>query len=297
MISLIICSRNKDIQLKLRDNIEKTIGAEYELVIIDNSNHKYDIFQAYNEGVKLAHGDIFCFMHDDILYHTNKWGVLVENTFRDYPDTALLGVIGAHVVPDAPAPMWGFQHISTGRIWTEQPLRETPFDQYEALPDGGFWSGNMMFASNLSNTYVANIDGLWMCCRASCFSQIGFDESTYNGFHCYDADLSMQVLSKGWDVMVNTDLLIEHFAASIITPDYIRAAEQWYQKWKSYLPIVRGVELDARLIEVMKFYAHDARRYEESLIENRRLLNTHAYRLGKILLKPFTLLRHNKRGK
>ena len=54
MLSLIICSRHSDISDKLKDNIQKTIIAEYELIVIDNSKNKYSIFSAYNEGVKKA---------------------------------------------------------------------------------------------------------------------------------------------------------------------------------------------------------------------------------------------------
>lgn len=293
-LSLITCSRTNRLPEALRRNVENTIGCDYEWIVIDNSSHQYNIFQAYNNGIGQATGDIFCFMHDDLRYHTNNWGLIVEKTFRDNSKLALLGVAGAHLLVDAPAPMWEFQHISTVRIWSKKPICESPFDQHGILPDGGYWSGNTAFAEGKKNVPAANIDGLWMCGRRECFEQMQFDEQTFDGFHCYDADISMQALEKGWDVMVNTEILIEHFSDSILTPDYFRAADQWYGKWKDCLPIVRGVELDARMVETLKFYTLDARRYEEALIENRRLRNTHAYRLGKKLLKPISWLRRNK---
>lgn len=293
MISLIVCSRNNDVSDVLRQNVEKTIGCDHEWVVVDNSGRKYNIFQAYNEGVNRANGDVLCFMHDDILYHTNNWGRIVETAFEENSNMALLGVAGSHLFVDA-APMWGFQHVSTVRIWSKEPIRETPFDQHGVLPDGGYWCGNLAFTEGRTNVPVANIDGLWICCRKECFNKIRFDEQTFDGFHCYDADISIQALTNGWDVMVNTEILIEHFSDSILTPDYFRAADQWYGKWKDCLPIVRGVELDARMVETMKYYTLDARRYEETLIENRRLRNTYAYRLGKIILKPISWLHCNK---
>ncbi len=72
MISLIICSRKSDISNSLKENIERTIGTDYELIVIDNSTNKYSIFSAYNEGVRRSKGDILCFMHEDILYHMEK---------------------------------------------------------------------------------------------------------------------------------------------------------------------------------------------------------------------------------
>lgn len=290
MISLIVCSRESDVPATLRQNVEATVGTDHEWVLVDNSTRRYSIFQAYNEGVRRAKGDLLCFMHDDILYHTDNWGTIVEQAFSSNPNTALLGLAGAHLIPDVPAPMWGFQHITTARIWTREPLDEPPFDRHGVLPEGGWWSGNLDFSQGLANVPVANIDGIWMCCRAACFNNIRFDEQTFDGFHCYDADLSMQVLTQGWDIMVNTGILIEHFSCSNITPDYLRAADKWYAKWKEALPVVRGVELDPWMVTLLKHYTLDARKYEEALIENRRLRSTRAFRLGKAMLHPFFFL-------
>lgn len=288
MISLIVCSRTARIPQELHDNVEATIGCSHEWVVVDNSRHNYNIFQAYNRGVSQANGDILCFMHDDLRYHTQGWGLIAQNAFAQHASLGLLGVAGAHVVPNAPAPMWEFQHISTVRIWSKEPLSETPFDMYGPLPDGGYWSGNTAFANGQSNVAVANVDGLWMCCRASLFREgmLRFDEENYDGFHCYDADLSMQVLSKGYDIMVNTEILVEHFSQSMLTPDYFKAADKWYAKWKSSLPIVRGVDLSDQMLEVVRCYTLDARHREEHLIEIGRLRNTHAFKIGKALLSP-----------
>lgn len=74
MISCIICSRTSTISNELMQNISSTIGCEYEIITIDNSTNKHNIFQAYNEGIRRAKGEYLCFMHDDILYHTENWG-------------------------------------------------------------------------------------------------------------------------------------------------------------------------------------------------------------------------------
>ena len=102
MISLIVCSRSKDISRKLRENVEKTIGVEFEWVVIDNSTGAHSIFKAYNLGSKRAKGDILCFMHDDILFLSNNWGKVVIDAFQ-METLGLLGVIGNHVVPACPS--------------------------------------------------------------------------------------------------------------------------------------------------------------------------------------------------
>ena len=82
MISIIICSRTASISDELTQNIDQTIGLPYELVIIDNSENLYSIFSAYNEGVKRSKYEVLCFMHDDIIFKTNDWGINVMNRFK-----------------------------------------------------------------------------------------------------------------------------------------------------------------------------------------------------------------------
>ena len=90
MISIIICSRFQSISKKLKDNIENTVGVVHEIICIDNSKSQYDIFSAYNEGVKRSQYPLLCFMHEDILHYTNDWGKLLINHFRDLK----VGLIG-----------------------------------------------------------------------------------------------------------------------------------------------------------------------------------------------------------
>ncbi|MGB3132870.1 MAG: glycosyltransferase, partial [Saprospiraceae bacterium] len=74
MISIITCSRAKDISTELRKNIVQTIGIEHEIIVFDNSANKHSIFQAYNIGASRAKYEILCFVHDDLFYMTQDWG-------------------------------------------------------------------------------------------------------------------------------------------------------------------------------------------------------------------------------
>ena len=82
MISLIICSKYDHLSDNLIRNIDQTIGTEYEIVHIDNSQHQYSIFSAYNEGVRRAKGNVLCFMHEDLHFHTDKWGAKVQEALE-----------------------------------------------------------------------------------------------------------------------------------------------------------------------------------------------------------------------
>ncbi len=45
MISIIICSRGEKISTLLEQNIQNTIGTQFEIILIDNSENKYFITQ------------------------------------------------------------------------------------------------------------------------------------------------------------------------------------------------------------------------------------------------------------
>ena len=225
MISIIICSRNSNISSELRQNIAETIGCEHELVIIDNSTNNHSIFNAYNEGVKRSKGEILCFCHDDIIFHSTSWGSSIEELFKD-------------------------DHIAD----------------------------------------VVAVDGVCFFIPKELFPSIRFDNKTYNGFHAYDMDISMQVQSLGKRVCVTDLLTVEHFWSedSFKNQKYIAKLDDnlnlFYQKWKNMLPIVRGIDEPDIVIDRLNnlcIQAYDATKVRKSK----------AYRLGRMLLKPFKLFK------
>jgi len=104
MISIIICSRKKN--NNLLENIKRTIGCEYELVVIDNSANRYSIFEAYNLGIERSKGKYLCFIHDDLFIHTNGWGNVISRLFDDYPDYGLIGIAGSKQKSRIPSGWW-----------------------------------------------------------------------------------------------------------------------------------------------------------------------------------------------
>ena len=268
-ISCIICSRQPDISAELKENIASTIGCEYELVVIDNSKNEYSIFSAYNEAVCRAKGDIYCFMHEDILYHTKGWGNKIFGLFND-ESVGIIGFAGSHVMPKAPT------------YWSLSPYVSEYFMQNDL--------GNRYdcIATNYMNNSLADVvavDGMCFYMRSSLFEQIHFDEEHYNDFHAYDMDICMQVQDVGKRVCVTNAVLIEHAWTETLLKNrgYMDRLDKnmiiFYNKWRHLLPMVRGVELSERVIQGLNnlcIQAYDATRIRRSK----------AYLLGKFILHP-----------
>lgn len=115
MISIIICSKLGSPDEKLINNIQYTIGVEYELIVIDNSKNEHTIFSAYNIGIRKAKYPILCFMHEDVIFHSLNWGNEVINSFND-PSVGLLGVIGSCYLSKQSMGWWSVKNATTGSI-------------------------------------------------------------------------------------------------------------------------------------------------------------------------------------
>lgn len=269
MLSVIICSRDSDAREMLRKNIHDTIGTEYELVFIDNSNGDYSLFSAYNEGVRRSKGDILCFCHEDILFHTPSWGTLIQKVLSD-ESIGVVGVIGSHFLPRAPMYWWSSPFIS----------------QYSVNNDKGVVQLNdnrEFFHGAIAD--VVTIDGVCFFIPRSLFDSIQFDDRTFQGFHLYDMDICMQVQALGKRVCVTDVFTIEHFWSedSLKNQKYMAVLnhnlELFYHKWEKNLPMVRGIDEPEIVIQRMNNLCIQA-------YETVRIRKSKAYRLGRMLLKP-----------
>lgn len=260
MLTLIICSKFPKTSEDLLQNISETVGCEYEIVHIDNSQGQYSIFQAYNEGVRLSKGDYLCFMHEDLHFHSDNWGSKVEYYLKD-TKIGLLGVAGVPAVPmKGDARMGGLNwgcHLD--RYYTLEKHPRSSLERKVAPITG-----------KLRETAV--IDGLWFCMPKSIFSHVRFDEDTYNGFHLYDFDISMQVQMTGKKVMLCDDVIVEHDSIGVFNQSFSDSLDAFCNKWKKKLPLTRnGVELSDE--ELDRFTENAVKRLKARIYKDKLLVN------------------------
>lgn len=284
MISLIICSRKSYIPLELKDNISETIGLEYELIVVDNSKNKYSIFSAYNEGVKRAIFPFLCFIHDDILFHTQDWGTKVINHFQN-TKVGLIGTMGSHFMPKTPIGWYQSRVTSGGGL---QRVLKNKKNSVEEQMD-------LIYLKDKLSIEAVVVDGLWFCIPKSMFSQISFDELTFNGFHCYDLDICLQTRKAGFQVRIISDILIEHFSYGSFTEEWVKNTVLFFEKWKEQLPQVAGVNMSASEMKMREEIVSETfiwmSAYAQCYEELKNMRQSKAYKLGKLILKLFSKLR------
>lgn len=276
MLSIIICSRTADISKELKDNIASTVGCEYELCVIDNSHNEYSIFTAYNEGVRRAKGDILCFVHDDVLFQTENWGVIPQKLLSK-PQVGVVGVGGSHFLPSVPM------------YWSDSPF----VSDYVVNNDHGTrtesFKCDYFDKDGISETVVC--DGVFLAFNASVFTKISFDATYYSGFHAYDMDICMQIQAHGLKCIVTNQILLEHAWSDgdMNTKNGMDKfgynLELFTAKWSHELPIWRGgpdlPEYVRNRINRLCIQAYDAKKARRSV----------AYRLGRTILMPMNAIR------
>lgn len=241
MISIIICSRYRNLSEELRKNILESIGCEYELIFIDNSEREYSIFQAYNDGVRRSKGDVLCFMHEDVLFRSDDWGEKVMQHINEDEKVGVIGFAGTHFLPDTPMYWYSSPFISQKNLNNDQGVVK------EHRHEDWFAGKNIID--------VVAVDGFCFFVRKSLFEYIRFDEETYGGFHLYDMDICMQALENKYKVCVCRDILAEHCWSQkkLFTKEgsdlFMYNLSLFANKWKSkkMLPIWRGLDLPAEM--------------------------------------------------
>ena len=232
MLSIIVCSRNSKLKPDFTNNINNTIGIDYELICIDNSENKYTIFSAYNEGLKQTKYKNLCFLHDDVYFETPDWGKKIM-IHLSTPNVGLLGMAGGDAAFRVPYD------------WTA--LNPSVNIQHEVKNIVG--STELIFApKNYANALrsVVMLDGVMLCAKREVFEIIKFDESL-GSFHGYDFDISLQSTFAGYNNYVMYDISLIHFSHGIMDATYFQTMVNVFKKWEKHLPIFEhNISLEER---------------------------------------------------
>jgi hypothetical protein len=221
MISVIVCSRSNRISPVFENNIRHTIGVEYELVHIDNSANEYSIFEAYNTGIKQSKYPYLCLVHEDVEFHSYKWGIRMIKHLQD-EQVGIIGVAGCALISTIPG-QWNDFYQSMQII---QSSGERKHKKKRILKSHGLTPAPWP---------VVALDGVMLCMRKNLTEKIIFDE-TLPGFHAYDLDICLQAHQAGYRNLVINDILIEHFSKGCFKKDYYLNTFRVFDKWKHILP-------------------------------------------------------------
>lgn len=221
MISIIICSRTPSVPTQFSQNIAETIGFDYELIIIDNSENRYSIFEAYNVGIEKSSGDYWCFVHDDVLFHTPNWGKELVKIFEADKQIGLVGIAGSKIKTLMPSAWFDCDES----LKVNSHIQHFSPDKIELWERG--WKSSDM-------EEVSVIDGVFMTGRKD--NSIKFNEQL-DGFHNYDLNISIAYRNLSYKIVVTRNVLLEHFSLGKIDKSWYISALQFDAEYRKYLPL------------------------------------------------------------
>lgn len=233
MISIIVCHKDKKHLEEFKDSLKKTIGVEYELIVIDNTRSKYYLTKAYNTGVQKSNGEFLVFVHEDVRFETNNWGRVLINIFKNNDKAGVIGVAGSNIL------------LQNAQWWF--PGKDHMFGKVIHESNGKIWKS--IFSENKGDHEVVVLDGVFMACKKNILNKenIQWDED-FDNFHFYDLSFCIPFIQKGYKNYVTYNISIRHFGMGTITPEWEHYRHVFVNKFLNILPLKtnQSVEFDGK---------------------------------------------------
>lgn len=271
-LSIIICSRKGKLEESLQSNIQYTVGCEHEVIIIDNSNNKLSIFQAYNIGIGKSAGEILCFLHEDILIHTENWGKILQEIFDQHTETGLIGVAGSKVKTKMPSAWWD----------CPEELKAINIIQHFKEPGREKEKWYQGFGESLEVEAVA-IDGVFMALKKN--TGISFN-IRMKGFHNYDLNLAVECARLDYKVMVTNRIVLEHFSIGSQDISWYKSTIEFDNLYGRYLPLTTGYSLKNFNLRKKEF--ENGIFFIKGLLKHNYKTQAIFYWLKLVALKPYS---------
>lgn len=225
MFSIIVCSISSERLEALKSNLQQTIGLNYEIIAIDNTQKKWSIAKVYNYGASKAQYPYLFFVHEDVKFHSSDWGKVVAQKLLE-PNCGVIGFAGSKIRIDCYAGWCQADEYVVSYLYQKLHNGLTELRIIHAYMERSFEE-------------VITLDGLGLFVRKEVWEKNPFDEELLTGFHCYDIDFSMQVASLGLKnyVCCSSDVLIEHFSLGNFDEKWFIGTIRCHHKWKRLLPM------------------------------------------------------------
>ncbi len=168
--------------------------------------------EAYNRALGRCRGDLIILSHDDIDILAPDFATRLVRSLQTFD---VVGVAGGTVFK---GPQWkscGHPHL---RGWITHPSA-----------NGKCYLAGVLSPRPVSHD-VVTLDGVFLAAHRDVFTDVRFDEDTFDGFHLYDIDWSYRVAQAGFRLGVAGDLLLVHSSRGRFGDEWVRYADRFCAK-------------------------------------------------------------------
>ena len=230
MVSIIVSSYDKDLFFKFENSLKSSIGVPYQLIKIDNPN-KYSLSKAYNLGAEEARFDILVFVHEDVVFATENWGMILCQLFEQNEKLGIVGVAGSLKKSCLPTG-WGTGTAKYDRINLIQAN-----EAHEEIHSTR--KGNQSFEP------VKVLDGVFLATTKKIWETLRFDESLL-GFHVYDIDFSLRV-TQSYLGLITYEILLKHFSMGNYNSSWVEKTLAYHKRKDKALLFDREKSFDSNI--------------------------------------------------
>ncbi|WP_298604258.1 GDP-mannose 4,6-dehydratase [Zoogloea sp.] len=218
-ISFVICSINDEKFYHLNWRLERICRTTYEVIRIDDAR---GLSEGYTRGLSRARYQTLVFCHDDIDFLCgDAFAELLEQGLRQFD---VIGVAGPRKLHSAFWPNGGPANLAGLVIHgpVGKPTEQFSINYYDTTPD--------------RHIAVEALDGVFIAGHREVFEQVGFDSSSFDGFHLYDIDFTYRCHLAGFRLGVCKDLLLVHSSPGNFGSDWLRYERRFRDKFPALAP-------------------------------------------------------------
>lgn len=214
MLSIIVSSYQKHYFDQFSKNVKETIGENFNYEIIQIWNPGLmGICEAYNKGAEQSKYENLLFVHEDILFETEKWGKILIEYFKN-SNIGCIGIAGSSAKTIYPIAWWNmelYKFISINQLDDELDTKEF-FRIKKDMP-------------------VTLLDGVFIAVTKNVWKEFKFNEEENKSFHGYDIEFSLNVASK-YQNYVSNKIILTHFSGGTLSQEWFLQLVRIYRKKK-----------------------------------------------------------------
>lgn len=219
-ITIVVCSiHEKSEKEEFCRNVQDTCGVSNKLLFLVNNNG-VGLSKIYHNIIESSPTDIIVFIHDDIEFLRNGWGVEIVRLFNENKDYGIIGVAGSAEFDEMGA-WWRYKKIYGQVLHRNQ--NKSWLTAFSELLD-----------NDLEEVCV--VDGLFIAINKNRI-QVNFDKDL-PGFHMYDIDFCLSnYLTNKVKIGVTTNIRLAHNSIGELDEKWYQNKEIINNKYKEYYPI------------------------------------------------------------
>lgn len=228
--SVIVCSADDQRFESFASEIKRAMtGSQWELIRIADAR---SMCEGYNRGFKRSEGELLMFCHDDIGFIADAIPSRIEHCLQS---TDVMGVAGTDRLL---GPAWWAAGTPYLHSWV-----------CSRAAQGGFLL-NFMGAYGPVVSGVEALDGMFIAARRSAVKRLGFDDSTFDGFHFYDIDFAWRASRLGLKVSIALDLTTWHLSGGTFDAKWQEGAVRLLRKFPELADRVHAPRLTVPFLEL-----------------------------------------------